>query len=183
MTEQQLTRQAQRRLAILRHSEEVTGNVARTCRYYGISRQCFYTWKRRYDDEGLDGLRDRSSRPHHSPGATRTDVVGKIVYLRQTCHCGAGRALAIATYSCWSERDVVRGLFIEAFLETHSFQSRARYHHRFCSAADLVSCGCLEVFDHHLGFLRDVVRVQFHEARERLRGLLAFDIGIVFSRL
>ena len=43
MTEQQLTRQAKRRLAILRHAEEVTGNVARTCRYYGISRQCFYT--------------------------------------------------------------------------------------------------------------------------------------------
>jgi hypothetical protein len=41
MTEQQLTRQAKRRLAILQHAEKITGNVARTCRYYGISRQCF----------------------------------------------------------------------------------------------------------------------------------------------
>ena len=49
MTEQQLARQARRRLAILRHAEEVTGNVASTCRYYGISRQCFYTWQRRYE--------------------------------------------------------------------------------------------------------------------------------------
>lgn len=38
MTEQQLLRQAKRRLAILQHAEEVTGNVARTCRYWGISR-------------------------------------------------------------------------------------------------------------------------------------------------
>ena len=54
MTEQELTRRAKRRLAILRHAEEITGNVSLTCRYYGISRQCFYTWKRRYDTHGLD---------------------------------------------------------------------------------------------------------------------------------
>ena len=29
-------RQVRRRRAILRHTEEVTGNVAMTCRYYGI---------------------------------------------------------------------------------------------------------------------------------------------------
>jgi hypothetical protein len=34
-------RQVRRRLAILRHAEEVTGNVAVTCRYYGITRQSF----------------------------------------------------------------------------------------------------------------------------------------------
>jgi hypothetical protein len=33
-----------RRLAIIRHVEEVTGNVALKCRYYGISRQCYYIW-------------------------------------------------------------------------------------------------------------------------------------------
>ena len=88
MTERQINRQAQRRLAIIQHADEVTGNVAATCRYYGITRQCFYTWKRRYDAEGLDGLRDRSCRPHHSPLATHTDVVGKIVYLRQHYHFG-----------------------------------------------------------------------------------------------
>jgi transposase len=88
MTEQQLLRQAKRRLAILQHAEEVTGNVSRTCRYYGISRQCFYRWQRRYEAEGLEVLRDRSSRPHFSPLATHTDIVGKIVYLRQHYHFG-----------------------------------------------------------------------------------------------
>jgi transposase-like protein len=77
VTEQQLARMAKRRLAILRHAEEITGNVSLTCRYYGISRQCFYTWRRRYDAHGLDGLRDRSHRPQTSPSATRTEVVGR----------------------------------------------------------------------------------------------------------
>jgi transposase InsO family protein len=91
VTEQQLARMAKRRLAILRHAEEITGNVALTCRYYGISRQCFYTWRRRYDAHGLDGLRDRSHRPQVSPNATRTEVVGKIIYLRQHYHFGPAK--------------------------------------------------------------------------------------------
>jgi hypothetical protein len=32
VTEQQLLRMAKRRLAILRHAEEITGNVSLTCR-------------------------------------------------------------------------------------------------------------------------------------------------------
>ncbi|MEW2386604.1 helix-turn-helix domain-containing protein [Micromonospora sp. NPDC047707] len=86
--EQQQDRQARRRLAILRHAEEISGNVAKTCRYYGISRTRFYIWQRRFQEEGLAGLRDRSSRPHHSPRATRADIVNKIVYLRQNYHFG-----------------------------------------------------------------------------------------------
>jgi transposase-like protein len=84
VTEQQLARMAKRRLAILRHAEEITGNVSLTCRYYGISRQCFYIWKRRYDAHGLDGLRDRSHRPQVSPNATRTEAIGKIITCAST---------------------------------------------------------------------------------------------------
>jgi transposase len=91
VTEQQLLRMAKRRLAILRHAEEITGNVALTCRYYGISRQCFSTWKRGYQAHGLDGLRDRSHRPQTSPNATRSEVVGKLISLRQHYHFGPAR--------------------------------------------------------------------------------------------
>ena len=44
MNERELERRANRRLAVLRHVEEVSFNVAATCRYYGISRQCYYGW-------------------------------------------------------------------------------------------------------------------------------------------
>jgi transposase len=88
MTEQELARGAARRLSIIRHAREVTGNVSRTCRYYGITRQAYYTWLRRYEEHGVEGLRDRSRRPHVSPNATQAEVVGKIVYLRQSYHFG-----------------------------------------------------------------------------------------------
>jgi transposase InsO family protein len=88
MTEREQVRTAARRLAIIRHAGEVSGNVALTCRYYGISRHTFYKWLRRYEEFGIDGLRDRSRRPHTSPHATSGEVVGKIVYLRKTYHFG-----------------------------------------------------------------------------------------------
>lgn len=88
MTERERDRHAAHRLAIIRHAQELTGNVSKTCRYYGISRQVYYKWLRRYEEGGLEALRDRSSRPHVSPKATRVEVVGKIIYLRQTYHFG-----------------------------------------------------------------------------------------------
>jgi transposase-like protein len=39
---------------VIRHAQEVTGNVAHTCRYYGISRHTYYSWFRRYEQFGLD---------------------------------------------------------------------------------------------------------------------------------
>ncbi len=54
-----LDREAKRRLAVIRHVEEVSGNVAMSCRYFGISRQAYYTWYRRYQAEGVEGLRAR----------------------------------------------------------------------------------------------------------------------------
>ncbi|MGH3365847.1 MAG: helix-turn-helix domain-containing protein, partial [Nocardioidaceae bacterium] len=88
MSEQRLDRQVRWRLGIIRHAEEQTGNVAMTCRYYGISRAVYYRWLRRYEEEGLEGLRDRSRRPKTCPHQTHVDVVGKILYLRQNYHFG-----------------------------------------------------------------------------------------------
>jgi transposase len=57
-----------------------------------------YTWRRRYDELGEEGLRPRSTRPLVSPNATRTDVVGKIVYLRQNYHFGPAIAMYLKRY-------------------------------------------------------------------------------------
>lgn len=92
MTERELARQAAHRLAVIRHVEEVSGNVAQTCRYYGITRTTFYRWLRRYQELGEAGLADRSRRPHHCPHETPTEIVGKIIYLRQHYHFGRRRS-------------------------------------------------------------------------------------------
>ncbi len=39
MTNKELDKNAASRLAIIHHAQEVSGNVAMTCRYYGISRR------------------------------------------------------------------------------------------------------------------------------------------------
>jgi transposase InsO family protein len=91
LTERELSRNAARRLAIIRHAQEVTGNVALTCRYYGVSREAFYKWRRRYEEVGEDGLRDRSRRPLVSPNATKAAVVDRIIHLRQHYHFGPAK--------------------------------------------------------------------------------------------
>jgi transposase InsO family protein len=88
MDDREQLRKVRHRLAVLRHAEEVSGNVAGTCRYYGISRPTFYKWLHRYEELGEEGLRDGSSRPLLSPGATKPEIVGKILYLRQHYHFG-----------------------------------------------------------------------------------------------
>jgi transposase-like protein len=40
-----------RKLKILNHGKE-NGNVSKTCRYFGISREAYYKWKRDYDARG-----------------------------------------------------------------------------------------------------------------------------------
>ena len=83
MSGQEILRNQKRRLGIIRHVEEVTHNVAKTCRYFGISRTAFYRWYKRYQRYGEEGLKDHSRRPLHSPRATRSEIVAKIAYLRQ----------------------------------------------------------------------------------------------------
>uniref|UniRef100_UPI00131F1C24 leucine zipper domain-containing protein n=1 Tax=Streptomyces lunaelactis TaxID=1535768 RepID=UPI00131F1C24 len=51
------------------------------------------TWYRRYQAEGIEGLRTRSKAPKHSPNATHVEVVGKITYLRQNYHFGLALTL------------------------------------------------------------------------------------------
>ena len=47
MTEIEQQRKIRHRLAVLRHAQEVTGSVSKTCRYYGISRPTFSEGGRR----------------------------------------------------------------------------------------------------------------------------------------
>jgi len=51
----QVQRDIRRKLRILRHAEQ-TGNVPKTCRHFGISREMFYRWKRSHGRYGEDGL-------------------------------------------------------------------------------------------------------------------------------
>jgi putative transposase len=58
-----LSRDAARRLKWFDYYNSHGHNGRLTCRYFGISPQTFYRWKRRYDSRRLESLEDRSHRP------------------------------------------------------------------------------------------------------------------------
>ena len=51
-----------RRVAVLEHARK-SGNVAETCRVFGISRTRYYQWKNVADRYGLDALVPKVRRP------------------------------------------------------------------------------------------------------------------------
>lgn len=69
----------------------VSGQVpfSQLCEEFGISRKTGYKWKKRFLQQGVDGLHDRSRRPKSSPGELSEDVVCRIVALREA-HPGWG---------------------------------------------------------------------------------------------
>ena len=91
MTKAEQTRLWAWRCRVVKEGCSGARHIARTCRHFGISRQAFYRWKRRFDAAGEAGLWDRSTRPHRSPTAISADVISKILYLRQNYHFGPGR--------------------------------------------------------------------------------------------
>ena len=67
-----VSRAARQRLRWMDYYRTHGRNAAFTCRYFGISRQTFYRWRRRYDPQDLSSLQDRSHRPHRRRRPTWT---------------------------------------------------------------------------------------------------------------
>jgi transposase InsO family protein len=80
---------AHRRLTVLELAERL-GNVSQACRRGGIDRTSFYDWKRRFQLQGLDGLKDLPPIAKSHPMTTPPEVVARIEEL----------ALAHPAYGC-----------------------------------------------------------------------------------
>jgi transposase InsO family protein len=65
--------------------------VAHAAASMGISRDRAYVWWRRYQAEGIAGLEDRSSRPHHSPTRLKRRLERRVVSLRVKRGLGPAR--------------------------------------------------------------------------------------------
>lgn len=71
------------KLAVLLEPERTGATVAEVCRRHGISRASFYRYRRRYLDEGVEGLQARSRRPRSSPGRIDASLEVEIVTMRK----------------------------------------------------------------------------------------------------
>jgi len=58
-------------------------NVSALCRDHDISRTTFYKYRQRFLSEGLDGLEERSRRPHRNRQAVSDELEAEIVRLRK----------------------------------------------------------------------------------------------------
>ncbi len=59
-------------------------NAQRTCRHFGISRQTFYRWKRRFDRHDLTTLKERSHRPRRVRQPTwAAELAERVLTLRK----------------------------------------------------------------------------------------------------
>ena len=70
------------RLLLVQRVRDQEMPIAHVARAMGISRQCAHRWLSRFDAEGLDGLHDRSSRPHRSPRRTTPEIEAAVVAAR-----------------------------------------------------------------------------------------------------
>lgn len=111
-----LSRSARRRLNwFFDHAHRFKGNARKTCRYYGISPQTFYQWKRRFNIRSLYTLEDRSHRPKNSPlPKLNPEQTANIFALRSAYPYYSKMKLAVIyerkwgqKISCWQVQKVI----------------------------------------------------------------------------
>ncbi len=83
-------RDIRRKLRVLKYFEQ-RGNIAKTCRHFGISRQTFYDWRSRFEKDGESGLINHKPCPENPRLRVAPEVEEKIVHLRTRYHLGPDR--------------------------------------------------------------------------------------------
>jgi transposase len=56
---------------------------AAVCRRFGVSRRTGYKWLERYEEDGVDGLRDQSRAPQHHAGAVTEAIAERCMAVRR----------------------------------------------------------------------------------------------------
>ena len=80
----ELSKRARQRLKWFDYYNSHGHNARLTCRYFGISPQTFYRWKRRYNPGHLKSLEERSHRPRHIRQPTYSvELVEAVLQLRE----------------------------------------------------------------------------------------------------
>ncbi len=76
-----------RKLKVLNHALE-SGNVSKTCRYFGVSRETYYQWKRAYENHGELALANSKPCLENPKLRTAPEVEEKILYVRKNYYLG-----------------------------------------------------------------------------------------------
>jgi len=158
----QAKRDIARKKRILAHAAAI-GNVSKTCRYFGISREIFYRWKRAYEAEGESALINSKPCPQNPTQRVPKPIEEKVLYLRRTYHFGP---LRISWYlERYHQMKVssggVRGVLIRAGMQRLPQNERKR------SIASSFILYSKQVPGHHLQV--DVKFLKFQKENKTIR--------------
>jgi len=67
------------RYKMIIESERSGKTISDICTSFGVSRQTWYKWKRRYNVYGIDGLKNQSKRPQNIKNVKVTKEIEKII--------------------------------------------------------------------------------------------------------
>jgi transposase InsO family protein len=87
-------------------------------------------WRNRFQSEGPSGLLDRSSRPRHSPRATSSSLVARVVELRRQHHPGYHIAQSTGLSPATISR-ILRRARLSRWRDLHPLPPVVRYEHPF----------------------------------------------------
>ena len=73
---------ADERKQILDRAKELD-NVVAVAKEWGVAPSTVYSWRERYEEKGIEGLVDKSSRPHHQPKKTTQWIIDKVLRLKK----------------------------------------------------------------------------------------------------
>ena len=71
------------RMKFIVESESGQWSMSEMCRRHGVSRKTGYKWLRRYMEDGVDGLKNRSRAPQYHPNAVDAETEEAIVLCKQ----------------------------------------------------------------------------------------------------
>jgi len=122
----------QQRVRALDHARKI-GNVAETCRTFGMSRKTFYKWRNAAAKYGLAALRPKSKRPPAMPNATPVHVIEMLLTL----------AITLPTLGCrqYADRLADQGFALgKSSVQTHLVaHGLGRRHQRLARAAAIAA--------------------------------------------
>lgn len=108
-------------------------NLRHLCRCFGISPNTAYKWLDRFQADGINGLGDRSRRPHNSPVRTAKEMEDAITKLRSKHPAWGGRKLERRLLDL-GLKGVPRPSTITAILKRHHLldPDESAKHQAFC---------------------------------------------------
>ena len=105
-------------------------SLAELCRQFGISRQTGHLWLKRFQQGGLDAVKEVSRRPHSSPARITGPIVECILALRRQRPDGGAEKLAHVLRAQHPELPVISISSVHRILERHGLiADRDRHPH------------------------------------------------------